>query len=166
MDINVVTYLKLKNEYEKSAKELSSFIQNNKKVLLNSVCDELKKISGMNKIVVKGYTPGFNDGEPCTHSSETYYNKRYDFGELAEYEIYGLAEFLNAPRNFIDEELYEWEEINNVNTYSDEDEEKVQELCNILDYIIEQIYDTNYIVFVDLTLDEDFIKVEDYDCGY
>ena len=38
---------------------------------------------GLNRVVVQGHTPGFNDGDPCTHSQETYVSIK-GFAELDE----------------------------------------------------------------------------------
>ena len=165
---NLETFIQLKAEIDRTANELHVFIRDKKKDLIMDIAKGLKEIPGMNKIIVKGYTPRFNDGDACTHSSEVYYNKGYDFQELAEYEIYGLAEFLGAPEEFVDEEeeLYNWDEISNVNTYDDADQSRINELTTLLDYILEEVYYTDYIVYIDLTQDEPVIKHEDYDCGY
>lgn len=165
---NLETFIQLQSEVTRTTNELYAFLRDKKKDLILDIAKELKAIPGMNKIIIKGYTPGFNDGDACTHSSEVYYNKRYDFGEIAEYGIYGLAEFLGAPEEFVDEEdeLYNWDEINNVNTYDDADEGKVKQFISLLDDLIEKTYYTDYIVYIDLTTDEPTITHEDYDCGY
>lgn len=165
---NLETFIQLKADVSRADNALYAFIRDKKSDLIMDIAKELKSIPGMNKIIVKGYTPGFNDGDACTHSSEVYFNKRYDFGEIAEYGIYGLAEFLGAPEEFLEDEdeLYNWDEISNVNTYDDANEVKVNELASLLDDIIEKTYYTDYIVYIDLTTDEPTIKHEDYDCGY
>lgn len=38
---------------------------------------------GLNRVIVQGYTPGFNDGDPCVHSQETYVTIN-GFAELNE----------------------------------------------------------------------------------
>lgn len=161
------TFIQLQAEVERTTKELYSFLNEKHHVLIIDIANELKSIPGMNKIIIKGYTPSFNDGDACSHRSAVYYNKRYDFAEIAEEQVYGLAEFLNAPEEFVEEEeLYNWEEINNVNTYNDSDEGKVSKLANLLEEVIEKIHHTDYIVFIDLTKDEPTITHEDYDCGF
>ncbi len=162
---NLETYIALKAEVSRTTRELYAFLRDNQNDLTLDIAKELKAIPGMNKIIIKGYTPGFNDGDECTHSSQVYYDKRYDFSEIAEEGIYGLEEFLGAPEEFIDE-LYNWEEINNVNTYDDSYEGKINELTSLLDDIIEKTYFTDYIVYIDLTTDEPTITHEDYECGY
>lgn len=162
---NLETLIKLKAEQEKIANKLYSFVAEKRYELIVDIAKALKSIKGMNKLIVKGYTPRFNDGDACTHNSEVYFNKLYDFQEIAEYDIYGLEEFLGIPDEFT-EEPWEWEEIRNINTYNDEDEDKINELASLLDYIIEETYITDYIVFVDLTTDEPTVNYRSYDCGY
>lgn len=174
VDTNMTTTFEqfkvLKDKSDKAAQELHVFISDNKKNILNNIAAELKKVQGLNKIIIKGYTPGFNDGDACTHSSETYYSctqrsKWNDFGELSQYGI-GIAYFLSNGEVDDDEELYDWEGINEINTYSVEDNEKVDELVDHLDYLIEEIYHTDYIVYIDFTGDELKIEHEYYDCGH
>lgn len=162
-------FSELTRNYDKAKYDLAVFISDNQKQILIDVSKELKEINGMNKVVIKGYTPCFNDGDACTHSSSVYFNQRYDFGELAEDDsISGLAEFLGAPEEFIygEDDLYNWEDLNSVNTYSAEDQDKINSLVSMLDDLIERIYDTDYIVFIDLTTDEPTISYQSYDCGY
>ncbi len=159
----------LKNAAEAAENNLNSFLADKKRDLLKSVVDELNQIEGFNKLIVKGYTPGFNDGDACTHSSDTYYQctqRHYnEFGELSEYGI-GIAYFLSNGEVEEDEELYEWDGIDLVNTYSEEDEEKVDYLVSLVDYLIEEIMFTNYIGYIDLSGDEPTIELEEYYCGY
>ncbi|EBS4516757.1 hypothetical protein DQT32_05015 [Salmonella enterica subsp. enterica serovar Braenderup] len=168
MTTKIDTYMELTKEVHRVSSELHKFVHENIHDLVHDIAMELKTIPGMNKVIVKGYTPGFNDGDPCTHSSDVYYNKKWHFSELSEYGIGGLAEFFGAPEEYEDEEeeLYNWEGIDTINTYSDEDEQKIHDLVSLLDDLIERKYYTDYIVFIDLTGDEPVIKHEDYDCGY
>lgn len=164
---NIEKYVELHKEVIKMANELDQFISANKHTLIKDLAQEMKKIPGLNKIIVTGYTPGFNDGDPCVHCSTVYYNKTWHFGEFSEYGI-DISEFLGAPEEYQDgeEELCDWEDINNVNTYSDEDSEKVDLYMEMLDDLIERIHYTDYLVYIDLTSDEPTVKVEDYECGY
>ena len=158
-------YKELQQSYRKIGAELSEFVRQNQRGLLNDLASELKAIPGMNKMVVKGYTPGFNDGDACTHSSDVYYNKTYHFSELSEEDVYGLGEFLGAPED-IDDDLYEWVENNPINTFSEDDSKEIGKIASMLDSLIEEIYDTDYIVFIDLTTNEPTITYKDYYCGY
>ena len=141
-----------------------------KKELLQSVLTELKRVEGFNKLIIKGYTPGFNNGDACTHSSEPYYSctqrsRWNDFSELSEYGI-GIAYFLSNGEVEDDEELCEWEGFDLINTYSPDENEKVDGLVGYVDYLIEEIYHTNYIVYIDLTGEEPKVDHDYYDCGH
>ena len=160
----------LKEVSDDASFNLDKFTQDNKKELINVVANELKQIPGINKIIIKGYTPGFNDGDACTHSSEPYYSctqrsQWNDFSELAEYGI-GIAYFLSNGEIEDDEDLHEWDGFDSINTYAVEDEDKVSELVGYLEYLIEETYYTNYIVYIDLTGDEPTVDQEEYYCGY
>lgn len=150
---------------ESAEKELATFVNQHSKALLTHVCKELKSINGMNKLVLKGYTPRFNDGDSCTHSSCTYYNKRYDFQEIAEDDTYDFAEFIGIPDDF-EGEPYEWGGLKNVNTYDDADYSTIRYYVQLADYLAGQIYDTNYIVYIDFTEDEPTLIDHEYDCGH
>lgn len=174
VDTNMTTlfeqYKVLKDTAYKAESELGNFIHLHKKDLLKTVVDELKTVEGFNKLIIKGYTPGFNDGDACTHSSEPYYSctqrsKWNDFSELSEYGI-GIAYFLTDGEIEEDEELRDWDGFDIINTYSVEDNEKVDYLVSQIDYLIEEIYHTDYIVYIDLTGDEPKIDHEYYDCGH
>lgn len=172
-DTNMTTlfeqFKNLKDISDTANSTLSDFINTNKNELLRSVVADLSKIEGFNKLIVKGYTPGFNDGDACTHSSEAFYactQKRYnDFGELSEYGI-GIAYFLSGIDDLEDDELRDWEGFDSINTYSMEDSERVEKLVNYIDYLIEEIYYTNYIVYIDCTNEEPTITYDEYWCGY
>lgn len=56
-----------------------------------------------------------------------------DFNELAEYGI-GISYFITGDDEIQDDDLYEWEGINTINTHSNEDE--VRYLVNYIDYIL------------------------------
>ena len=42
-----------------------------------------EEFPNLNRVVVQGYTPGFNDGDPCTHSQQTYVSVS-DFSDFHE----------------------------------------------------------------------------------
>lgn len=63
---------------------------------------ELAASGEVSLIVVRGYTPGFNDGEPCTHGADVYIN-------ISDIVHEGIADSigLDLPENLEDEILYE-----------------------------------------------------------
>lgn len=162
---NLETYIHLSNEVNSAKLELSSFINGKQFDIMLEIAKKLKTFHGMNKMIIKGYTPGFNDGDACVHNSYAYFNKRYDFSEIAQDDVPELAKFLNVPEDFEDE-IWEWSDINSINDYEDSDEDEINDLANLLNELIENIYGTDYIVFIDLTTDEPTITHHDYYCGY
>lgn len=54
--------------------------------------EALAKTGEVSVIVIRGYTPGFNDGEPCEHSASFWVNLEQLHGEdMLEYGDYDLA---------------------------------------------------------------------------
>lgn len=156
----------LKTKSEEAKNNLSNFLNTNKRQILKDVAAQLKAIPGMNKLVIYGYTPRFNDGDACTHSSECLF-RDYHFQEFAEQEDYSFFRMMNVPEEIREtDELWEWEGFENVNTYSDDDEPKVRELIKLLDYLIERIEYTDYLVMFDFTKEETDITFGEYDCGH
>lgn len=50
-------------------------------------------------IVIRGWTPGFNDGEPCNHSTDVYVN----IGEITAEEIHEYGDFdFELPDELVD----------------------------------------------------------------
>jgi hypothetical protein len=75
-------------------RQLNEQIQSNLQVGLKYICDTYPDKIG--SITILGWTPGFNDGEPCEHTTEYFIN----FNELNDHEIENLVE------NMLDSELY------------------------------------------------------------
>lgn len=134
------------------------------------------QVEGLKKFVIVGYTPGFNDGEPCYHSSfygfggycyresykrdGTYYLSSDDVGEQESF-----SEFFE-----LDEDTsYETKEPNSV-VYANsgvKDSDLAYKLIGQLDDVCEMLFDTNY--EVRFTLNEDgsvTVDQDDYYCGY
>lgn len=156
----------LKSKSDAAKRELDSFLNNNKHQLLKDVAAQLKSIPGMSKLVIYGYTPGFNDGDACTHSGESWYTDR-GFQEFAEYDVYAYLSFMGVPDEISESgEAYDWEGFEGVNTYSDEDTPTVNNLVDMLEYLVEEIYYTDYMVMFDFSTEETNIVHEDYDCGH
>lgn len=116
----------------------------------------------LNAILFHGYTPSFNDGDPCTH-----YGDVFDDSEMFDYvcfetiaELTGLDEEQEEKFN---EKLaaIEWADRS---TYSRTDEFRdVRNDLSVIDDIVEYIYETNYNVLV-YRNEEGEIKIrhEDY----
>jgi len=106
----------------------------------------------INSIHFIGYTPGFNDGEPCTHSSD--YGFGYDW-----LENYGLEDLVD--------EWFDDEKADELRAIDTPDNQNVNEFCRlVLDPHFEETYVTDYRVHVHFEDGTYRIQVEDYDCGH
>lgn len=127
-------------------------IDNQRKEKINSVKNNFKdhlaeylkpmfdKYENLDYIRFVGYTPSFNDGEPCEHRS---------YIDLDEYES--------------DEET---SKILNENLTRDEDKE-ISKYAGSIETIVEAVYYTNYEITV--LRDGDGLSVDvndEYDCGF
>lgn len=105
-------------------------------------------------ITIIGYTPGFNDGEPCTHGSDW----GFGYGFLSDYGL--------------EDSMEEWFE---------DDEEKIEELMekridvpkelkefvrDVLDPYFEEKLETDYRVTIFFENGTYRIDEDEYDCGY
>ena len=57
-------YIAIKKQYEDKLSEFGT-----KENIIKAVEELSQDHEGLDVVVFVGYTPGFNDGEPCTHSS-------------------------------------------------------------------------------------------------
>lgn len=139
--------------------------------------DVFNQVEGLKKFVIIGYTPSFNDGEPCTHSSIS------GFGNYHWRKSYN-SDYFYISSDDIGEcgEWSEWFELDGMEPYEETDDastpivyansgvknaDKAHELIRAMEDVCEMIYDTNY--SVGFTLEEDggvSVEYDDYDCGY
>lgn len=134
-------------------KELDSIYDLGAPILL----DHLKDIKTKVYVYIQAYTPGFNDGEPCEHSSYLYYGE-----EL---------------KDFIEEECYEDDVIEFLKPFT-EDINKIKhkdldqlpnnfgEAIELIDNVLHRYYGTDYqVLFI---IGEGHVRMikEDYSCGY
>lgn len=111
----------------------------------------LFKLYPIEAIIIRGYTPSFNDGDPCTFSSnlETPGIKFKDMDLMVDHEEWTTeeGEYVETPLDN-EEEIYE----------------KVCEAYRVIpDWALEQIYES---YGFQLTITEDSVEKDWYDCGY
>lgn len=152
----------LLQQYEQVNAELNKQIQENGKEFISSVFQEVfDNNPGLKFVYILGWTPGFNDGEPCTHSQETFVGSSYyatwrekdyyDFEEREMYEEFDTDE--DNPANHINKECKTLD--------------SVASQLAVYDEIIERVFDTNFELKISLDkngkvqVDQDY-----YDCGY
>ena len=107
-------------------------------------------------ITLVGSTPGFNDGEPCEHSSD--WGVGYSF--LTDYGLEDLMEdwFDEEDQEELVEELLEKQ--------VEVPEEVKSFIGQVLDPFFEEKLDTNYRAHIIFENGTYRIEEEDYDCGY
>lgn len=154
-------------------------IEQGKEGLAEVAKDVFNEVEGLKKFVILGYTPSFNDGEPCEHGSV------YGFGDYHWTETYKRdgTFYIDTDEVGEREEFAEFFELDGVDLYENTtnpqdspivyansgvvEKDKAYNLIGALDDVCEMLYGTNYVVF--FTLYEDgYVSVEqdEYECGY
>lgn len=134
---------------------------------LSEIFKELfDKHQGLRKIVYQGYTPSFNDGEPCEHSSQgsvcNVYWRTYSFGPYLSGD--DLAEQYEDFFELDSDKETQHIEHSNIACV---DLSAAEQDVNALTEVIDIVYGTNYQVLI--TLEDDgsvTIESDEYDCGY
>lgn len=149
---------------EKERTEHHNFLKTNytNENLIKAITPIFEKYE-LNAILFHGYTPSFNDGDPCTHYGDVFDGREvFDYVEFDEIaELTGLEEDQEDKFN---EKLsaIEWEDRS---TYKRTDEWRAvhNDLSTIND-IVEYVYETNYnvLVYRDVEDGEVKIKHDDY----
>jgi hypothetical protein len=159
----------LLKQYEEVNAELNKQISENGKQFLESVFQEIfDQNEGLKLIYIIGWTPGFNDGEPCTHSQESFVGSSHTWSYRGE-------ECLSY--DFDDRELYEEFEVEFDEEDSDTVVSHINSGCKTLDQVtkqvaayeelVERVYNTNFEIKVTLNSEGKVVVDQDwYDCGY
>ena len=149
---------KLVKEITKAKKD---FVERVGKLVPSLAEDLFEKDPNLTSIGIPGYTPGFNDGDPCTHSWSTYLDSVFfDFEDSEEDAMQGdeYDEFDTNPLEILcrkkagqswitpGTELQEF--LDNWDSLGDE---------------LEDIYGTNVTVTIHRNGD---VTTEGYDCGH
>lgn len=151
-------------ELQRKAKEA-------RKAALEPFLDELAKSGTVSIITIRGYTPGFNDGEPCEHGADFWVNiKRHAEDEIDQNE--DLEEIFEALQGSAWRPTEEDKAANRAicaehgHVYDEPSKEIMDAIEAVIFDSIEEDYGTDY--YVTFTLkDGKFVREEgDYDCGY
>lgn len=106
----------------------------------------------LNSIVVIGYTPGFNDGEPCTHGQrDPYLNGRDEYDD-------------DAPDVFTEDG--ESDEMVEEPVLDAKAKSLVLDILAGMADLLEDAFGTNWAIRVKRTDNGVVFEQEDYDCGY
>ena len=134
-------------EQFKTAREVyTSLINDHSNEILKEIIKELGiSYPGLTSGMIIGYTPNWNDGDACEHSSDI---------QISYLDEEALVTFM---------ELEEDHEFNNL---SSTDSRKIENELNLVDIILQEVYGTDYqfgFTIIDGTVT---IKHEYYECGY
>ncbi len=141
------------------------------KVVFKDIFD---KHPGLKKFAYLGYTPGFNDGDPCYHSGQSsvgvfekcYSNYSQQHYYSSDCENTELEEFLSEQGQSCDDTDADEEELTSVNKDCATLQQASYDVAALED-IVELVYDTDYIIKVELNDDGSVsVDVDDYDCGH
>lgn len=148
----------LLKQYEQVNKELNKQIEENGETFIQSLFQEIfDQHEGLNFVLIRGYTPGFNDGEPCTHSQNTFVGAN-DYGSYLDFEDYELYEEFG-----VEDEDEPSKHINSACTTLKEAKAQIE----AYDEIIERVFVTNFELKITKGEDGKVKVVEDeYWCGY
>lgn len=156
------------SQYKELKKRLETEIKEGGEVMLKELFKEIfDKHEGLKVVAFIGYTPSFNDGEPCIHDQAAYVGKYTSYSSDPSKGYFDFEDYTTR------EELYEafgYNKEAEVKTCVNSGCKTLKEACTEVDVcseIIEQIYSTNFLVVIkrqengDVTIDPD-----DYDCGH
>lgn len=157
---------------QKELKKQRKLLQKEAGTLAKEIAEAfLREEPSIKVFTVCGYTPSFNDGDPCTHSSDLYLNcleesgTKFSYDEPEElFEVFGKEALVREEKYdsyyFKDDPEYGSEEYKRI-------DKKSTLLFEILDAYLEDRYDTNYALNCWLDKEGNFNwEEEEYYCGY
>lgn len=154
------------NEFLNKIKETTKQIAEAQEAYKNAVkdaveptLDHIAKEYGdkIDLITILGYTPGFNDGDPCEHGSD------YGFGFewLANYGLEDVVEDLVEDEEDVEQKI---EELMSKEVVVPEELKNF--VGQVLDPFYKEKHETDYIVYIFFENGTYRIVEDEYDCGY
>ncbi|MNG09106.1 hypothetical protein D3C84_925080 [compost metagenome] len=114
---------------------------------------------GLERIVFLGWTPSFNDGEPCEHRDYVYVGKSSSYSDGSVYFDY--SDYSEVEEFFTDDEGDKYYNADLKNF-----DEVIAQVESVLE-IIRRIHTTNFMVSVSLDESGEVqVDVDEYDPGY
>lgn len=117
-----------------------------------------------------GYTPYFNDGDPCTHSFYFCFgDRKLNFRQDMRFDEIG--EHVDAFDEYLSEDGFEFdideEQIENFDLFpliSEDDSKTINQLCNNINVLLETAGQTNFLFKIYKTRNGEIkVDVDDYD---
>lgn len=138
------------NEYLEHKNAIDSLVKGHSKEMIQDLFNELfTKYKNLDVVFIYGYTPGFNDGDPCYHR------------QYVEVDSEEITERVEEYLDLLDEEV-EY----NSNLTGDEISD-ITDSVDDLEDLFEHIYDTDYYIIARKEEDGSItIDNGEYDCGY
>jgi len=149
-------------DYQETLKTLKKNLQAKFLDELKYDCAELKAhFPTLEHIFVLGYTPEWNDGEECTHSSEVFISKD------APHVWDTVDEYVERLYWRDEEECPPAYKTSNQNL-SIKDVQKIEDILREAKFedVLEVVYETNFNIVIDFTGETVQITVKEYDCGH
>ncbi|WP_065091460.1 hypothetical protein [Rhizobium leucaenae] len=154
-----------------------------RKAAIEPFLEALAASGEVSLVVVRGHTPGFNDGEPCEHSAEMFVNIKKakeedvldgDFGiDLPEELVEGLVDEVSYERPSYKRIVNEGALAANIalcrehgHVYGEPSAEILKALNAVIFDTVEEENETNYYVTYVLTDGKFEVSTGEYDCGY
>jgi hypothetical protein len=165
--MSILNILKQKKE------ELDQLMENSLELAVKDIFDSMPEFNGF---VVIGYTPGFNDGEPCEHTgiillNDMEYDNNYNCftSDLPDngYEFEEGGEIVEFFEVVTDENTKSFSHIND--QMSKAQFRELEKNFEIIDMLFSKSYGTDYLVKVkrDPSAKNGVSMVNEYyDCGY
>lgn len=149
-----------------------------RKKAIEPFLESLAKSGEVSIIVVRGYTPGFNDGEPCEHSADFFVNVKSVWGDdsVGVDLPSDLIDGLEPEGKWVKDEGYKTDEAilaNNIalcqkhgHVYLEPSAEIMKAISNVIFDTAEEENETNYYVTYLLKDGKFEVHSGHYDCGY
>lgn len=137
-------YLKFKNDYK-------NILDNDFNDIMTELGSLLKvQYPDLEVVAFMGYTPGWNDGETCEHTS---YILSYEVSDYDE-----IREHLGDEDS--EDEVYCYN-----SELSEEEGDRISTMMKEFEQLVEHKLSTDYLVIIDVREDVN-VMVTDYSCGY
>lgn len=152
-------------------KKLNEEYNNKLADLSKSIVEELAN-TGISTIYIYGYTPGFNDGDPCEHTTDFYVNvERVWLNELDGVRMinrYALPKGVSLDDDDCDneEEAQKIVESAGVQWQDPRDGDVNWAIGNVLIPMLDKEFETDYQVLFVIKDGKVERYHEDYNCGY
>lgn len=153
------TIVTKQNEYEEFKK--TTYTEENLEKLMKEVFDEYK----LDALLFVGYTPSFNDGDPCEHNSDVYSDSEIvDMDNDTDYSDY---EEHDLKFDFSDENLEVNKYLNSLYGSSGNELDLYRDYVRVILDIADHLYHTDYKVTAYINKNDELQIVHDgYYCGW